>query len=353
MIKHWRTEGSFFMNAFLKFIFWLLLLSLAAACSAQIPVRSGPSLIGDIPSLRLEREIRRAAQTAGGTVGVSAVHIESGRRMAFNAGERFPMASTYKIPIAVQFLTRVDQGEISLDQMVELKPRDLHPGSGILTSLFNKPGVVLSVWNFLELMLLISDNSATDLLLRLSGGPEAVTARMRALSIQDMRIDRPTANLIADSQGYRLPPEAQWTPELFKKLYETTTSESRRAAAARFAADPRDTTTPEAMTGLLERIYRGEILNRDSGALLMDIMERCRTGETRLKGILPAKTPVAHKTGTMSGITNDVGIMTLPDGAGHVAIAVFVKSSEKDFAERERAIGQIARSVYDYFLFQP
>jgi len=117
--------------------------------------------------------------------------------------------------------------------------------------------------------------------------------------------------------------------------------------------DPRDTSSPEAMVTLLERIYRGDTLKSESRALLLDIMERCRTGKGRLKGILPQETAVAHKTGTFSGITNDVGIITLPDEAGHVAIAAFVKASEKGPAERERAIAQIARAVYDFFLFQP
>ena len=337
----------------MKIISLLFLLSLSSACLAQTPAQVGPSFIADRPFQRIEGEITRAAQSAGGRVGISAIHIESGRRVALNAGEHFPMASTYKVPIAVQLLTRVDQGDILLEQMIEVKPSDLHPGSGLLISLFNKPGVVLSVWNLLELMLLISDNSATDLLLRLAGGPEAVTARMRALGIRDMEIHRPTINLIADSAGYNLPPETERTPELLIKLHEATTPESRKAAGAKFAADPRDTTTPEAMVGLLERIYRGEILKPKSGALLLDIMERCRTGGARLKGILPGETPVAHKTGTIGGITNDVGIITLPDSAGHIAIAVFVKSSEKNIAERERAIAQIARAVYDYFLFHP
>lgn len=341
------------MNPLLRIVSLVLLLSLSTAGFAQTPAKPGANSIADIPLQRLEREISRAAKSAGGTVGVSAVHIESGRRIALNSNERFPMASTYKVPIAVQLLTRVDRGEITLDQMIELKPSDLHPGGGILTTLLNKPGVVLSVRNLLELMLLISDNSATDLLLRLAGGPEAVTARMRAFGIQDMEINRPTINLIAESTGYPLPPEIEWTPELFKKLDKATTPESRKAAAGKFEADPRDTSTPEAMVILLERIYRGDLLKRESGALLIDIMERCQTGKARLKSILPSETVVAHKTGTIGSVTNDVGIITLPDDAGHVAIAVFVKSSEKEILERERAIAQISRALYDFFLFQP
>ncbi len=341
------------MSQSLRIVPLVLLLSLAPPGFAQIPAKPDTNPIADVALQRLEGEIARAAKSAGGIVGISAAHIESRRRIALNSRERFPMASTYKVPIAVQLFARVDQGEITLDQMIELKPSDLRPGSGTLTPLLNKPGVVLSVRNLLELMLRVSDNSATDLLLRLAGGPEAVTARMRALGIRDMEINRPTINLIADSTGYTLPPEIEWTPELFKKLHEATTPESRKAAARKFETDPRDTSTPEAMVTLLEQIYRGDLLKRESAALLLDIMERCQTGKARLKGILPSEIAIAHKTGTIDGITNDVGIITLPDDAGHVAIAVFVKSSDKEIAERERAISQIARAVYDFFLYQP
>jgi len=341
------------MNPLARILLLLLFLSFSAAGVAETTAETEATPLADVSFQRLEQEITRAAKSAGGTVGVNAIHIESGRWIALNSRERFPMASTYKVPIAVQLLARIDRGEITLDRMIELKPSDLHPGGGTLTTLLNKPGVVLSVRNLLELMLLQSDNSATDVLLRLAGGPEATTACIRALNIQDMEINRPTINLIADCTGYTLPPENEWTPELFKKLYNATTPESRKTAARKFEADHRDTSTPEAMVMLLERIYRGDLLRPESRALLLDMMERCQTGEARLKGILPSETIVAHKTGTIGGITNDVGIITLPNDAGHVAIAVFVKSSEKGIPERERAIAQIARAVYDFFLFQP
>jgi len=90
----------------------------------------------------------------------------------------------------------------------------------------------------------------------------------------------------------------------------------------------------------------------ESADLLLDIMRRCQTGQTRLKGILPEGTEVAHKTGSIGGTTNDVGIVTLPDNTGHVAIAVFVKASDKPVAERERAIAEIARTTHDFFLYE-
>jgi beta-lactamase class A len=303
---------------------------------------------------RLEREVARLSKLSGGTMGVAAIHLETGRRVSLNGAEAFPMASAFKVPIAVQLLTRVDQGEIGLDQMVEIKQSDLHPGSGTLTELFNKPGVALSVRNLLELMLLISDNSATDIALRLAGGPAAVTARMRALGCEGIRVDRSTAVLIGDWLGVaNLPPEEKWTPATWMLLAAAVKPEDRAAAAKRFDADPRDTSTPDAMARLLERIQRKDLLKQNSGELLLDILRRCKTGEARLKGLLPQGTVVAHKTGTIGGTTNDVGIITLPDGAGHVAIAIFVKASEKEIPARERAIAEVARAVHDFFLFNP
>jgi N-acyl-D-amino-acid deacylase len=318
----------------------------------RVPL-SSTSPAGDVTLGRLEREIVRLSEAAGGSVGASVLHLETGRRVSLRRGERFPMASTFKVPVAVQLLERVDRGELSLDQMVTIRPRDLHPGSGTLASLFNKPGVALSLRNLLELMLLISDNSATDLALEAAGGAAAVTARMRALGIEGIDVSRPTIRLIADWAGWTLPDESEWSPELYRKLAEAVTAAEAGAAHARFDADPRDTSTPDAMVALLERIHRKDLLKPGTAALLLDVMLRCQTGEARLKGILPAGTPVAHKTGTIGGTTNDVGIVTLPDGAGHLALAIFVKSSGKAVAARERVIAELARAAHDFFLFHP
>ena len=325
-----------------------LIISVACLLGAQAFAQSK-----DVNLSRLEREMARLAQVAGGVVGATAIHLETGRKASINGAERFPMASTFKVPIAVELLRRVDSGELRLDQMIELKPTDIHPGSGTLSDLFNKPGVALSVRNLLELMMLISDNSATDVCLRLAGGAPAVTARMRALGITGINVDRSTLQLIADWIGIDKPADRDVDLATFVRLSSAVKAEERSAAGKRFDADPRDTSTPEAMTALLEMIFRKTPVKSESADLLLDIMRRCRTGDARLKGRLPAGTIVAHKTGTIGGSTNDVGIITLPGGAGNVAISVFVKTSTKDVAQREAAIAEIARAVHDYFLFHP
>lgn len=330
-------------------------------CLCMAGILATTALAKDEASLvRLQREVERLAKSVDGTLGVCAIHIETGRRISLHGGERFPMASTFKIPLALQLLSRVDKGEEKLDRMIELHASDLHPGSGAISDLLKQPGVSLSLRNLLELTLILSDNSATDIVMRESGGPEAVTAHLKELHIEGIRVDRPTIFLIQAVSGIKLPAEKDWTPEVFTKAFEVSDKqkpEAQKELIKKFVADPRDTATPDGMADLLARLWRKELLKKESTSLLLEILGRCQTGPGRLKGLLPTGTEVMHKTGTMMTVTqcttNDVGIVTLPDKAGHIAIAVFVKASEKSAEEQERAIANISRAVHDYFLFHP
>ena len=322
---------------------------------ALLALRSVPGIaqVADPNLRRLESEITRLSSISGGKVGVGIIHLETGRELFVNGAEPFPMASTVKVPIAVELLARVQAGTVRLDSMITVRPNDLHPGSGTLTGLFNDPGVSLSVHNLLELMLLISDNSATDMVLKVAGNGAAVNSRLSALGIKGISVDRPTIHLIADAVGVKnLGPESGWSLAMFDSLRRMVTPGEVLAARQAFYQDRRDTATPEGMARLLAKISRGEALGPERTAQLLDIMLRCETGAMRLKGLLPPEVPVRHKTGSLGlGVANDVGIIDLPDGAGRVVVAVFVKESTRDVAAQERAIAQIARAAYDYFLF--
>lgn len=320
--------------------------------SAPVREASAPdTLPGELDELRQEIESYEEL-LEGGKVGVGVLHLESGRSLFYRGDERFPMASTYKVPIATQLLARVDDGEMSLDSLVEVRKGHLHPGSGVLEELFDDPGVILSVRNLMDLMLLISDNSATDLCMRLAGGPDAINRKMRELGVGDLRVDRPTVALIADYYGVdSLPPTDRVTPETWEELTEGIPEEEREAAREAFNRDPRDTSTPRAMTGLLERIWRSEALSDSSTALLKDVLREVRTGTARLKGMLHDSTEVSHKTGTIGGTLNDVGVIELPPGEGHVITVVFTKESELDRIDRAEVVAHVARAVYDFFRF--
>ncbi|MDH5588527.1 MAG: class A beta-lactamase [Gemmatimonadota bacterium] len=331
-----------------------------AACAATVltlaatalPAQTIPE--GDPALARLAAEMERLESISGGSMGVAAIHLETGREVYLNADVPFPMASTFKVPVAVQLLTRVDRGEISLSDMVELDSMDLHPGSGTLSRLFDDPGVILSRRNLMELMLLISDNSATDLTLAGAGGAAAVTARMEALGVAGVRVDRPTSLLIGDWVGIEgAPADGRISPALWRSLASDLTPEARDAAATAFATDLRDTSTPRGMAHLLRLIWKGEAVSARSTEILLDVLRRVETGGARIKGILPPETVVAHKTGTIGASTNDVGIVYLPGDAGHVVTVVFVKDSDNPTTEREAAIAQVSRAIHDFFLFNP
>jgi beta-lactamase class A len=300
----------------------------------------------------LEREFARFEAMSGGTMGIAALHLESGRSAWLNADEAFPMASTYKVPIAVRLLDMVDEGQLELDQRIDIGVEEYSPGSGMLAKLLDDPGLTVSVHNLLEIMLLISDNTATDRLLETVGGGDAVTGHMRSIGVEGVRVDRSTIRLIGDWIGVRDMPTAsgrRWDD--YVALAEALPPGEQEQAQRAFELDPRDTATPRGMATLLEKVWRGEALSPASGELLIDIMERCETGEARLKGLLPDGTVVAHKTGTIGRTTNDVGVITLPDNRGRIIVVAFVKGSNLDGPARERAIAEAARAAHDYFLF--
>jgi beta-lactamase class A len=307
------------------------------------------------PSIaRLERQIEFVSHATDGVVGVSAVHIESGRAVSVHGAEGFPMASAFKVPVAIQLMTLVDQAKLTLGKMVELSAADLHPGSGKISELMFHPGVALSVENLMEMMLVISDNSAADLMLREAGGPDAVTARMRELGLPGIRVDRSTALLISDWTGAKnVPPESQWNRDMWDRLYNAVPNSEHMQARRAEMRDPKDTATPDDMTKLLVHIWRKDLFTPASAQVLLGMMERCQTGKTRIKGMLPQGTDVAHKTGTLGGVANDVGVITLPGDLGHVAISVFTKASNKPEEMAEKAVAEVARTVYDYFVLVP
>ena len=286
-------------------------------------------------------------------MGFAAINIETGRRIALKSSERFPMASTYKLPIAIQLLTLVDEGKEQLDHIIKLEPKDIRPGGVPLTDKFKYGESAVSVRDLLRMMMMVSDNTASDLILRLAGGPQVVNARMRSLGIEDMSIDRSAIEHVFDMFGLPLPPESEWGPGRYVNVLTSVPADKQRAAAEQYVRDPRDTSTPDAMVSLLVHLYRENLVKPKTATLLLGIMRRCQTGDARLKGLLPAGTEVAHKTGTAMGIVNDVGIITLPNGAGHIAIVVFIKGSKLSVAECERSIAEVARSAYDYFLSGP
>jgi beta-lactamase class A len=318
-------------------------------------VRPGAQSPSAVHLDRLRGRIEAAMPAAQGVVGVVVKHLESNVSLSVNGDEPFPMASTFKLPVLVELHAMARAGTLNWDERVEVTSTDQHLGSGDITPLFDPPGVAMSMRNIANMMMMISDNSAADICLAKAGAAK-VTARMRGMGITGIRVDRSCQELILDFQGRdtaRLKDLAR--DDLREALRrEPQTAQglvARFAADDRVAADPRDTATPNAMVMLLEKIWRGEAVDRAASDAMLELLKRCRTGAGRIPGLLPNGTVVAHKTGTLGGVVDDVGIVYLPDGAGHLAIAVMSKRTRVSTEEVERVIANIARFAYDYFLF--
>ena len=265
----------------MRFIaFFLSLLALAAQ----------PAVAASSPSLSsLEQQLSDLISNKSADVGIAALDLNTGETVSIKGNTPFPMASTVKVAIAALYLAQVDHGRRSLDDTI----------SGV------------SARNLMKRMLIHSDNHATDMLLKDLGGPSAVHDWLQDNGITGLRVDRTIAQLLKSKRDL-------W--------------------------DRRDSSTPVAMVQLLQRIYKAELIKPESRNYLLDLMAQCQTGKNRIKALLPSGTPVEHKTGTLDGLTDDVGFITLPDGR-RVAVAIFARGG----SNRPRTIAETARAIYDGF----
>jgi beta-lactamase class A len=277
----------------------------------------------------LEAELARIASESDGTVAISVVHVESGERVGLRSGEALPMASVYKLPISIAAMAQVQSGALKRSTAIRIDPDDYRRGHSPLADRMKGRPTTITVREAIEMILVDSDNTASDALLRSVGGPERVMAELRRLGVAGVDVSRSER-------------------ELGSALDDAKDENDAAAARSRFLADRRDVASADALADLLVRLYRGELLDESGTRFVLETMGRCRTGLHRLRAGIPAGVPLAHKTGTWGaiGTVNDVGIVTLPDGRGHLAIAVLVSASTRGTEADERTVAAVGRAVY-------
>lgn len=303
------------------------------------------------PDTALEARLDDIARRCNGRCAIAVKELGTGAVARVNADTHIPLMSVVKLPVALAVLDGVDHGRWSLTTPVTLLAQDMHP-RGWLGDRYPRGGGPVEVHRLLVLMLTRSDNSAADAMMRLVGGPLAVTAWLESRGIHDLRVDRTERGLGNDWYGLAPGADTMGSAEEIRALRAQVSDAVHDSAARAMMLDPRDTGTPEACVTVLERLWRGDLLSAAMTDTLKSILARCKTAPERMPALLPRGTPVARKTGTggmWNGVTvaiNDVGVMRLPNGED-VAIAVLVGEPRGPVVRAERLIARVARTVFD------
>lgn len=297
------------------------------------------------PLERLRPRLQELADAFPGVLGVAVRDIKTGEEISINGDRPFPMASVYKVPIMVEVFRQIEAKKFSLDDRIELGDEHRTLGSGVLTLLSN--GLKPAIKDLVTLMIVLSDNEATDILLK-KVGAENVTATMRSMGLNNIRVDRTTFELIRDYVGFM---DENARGKTYKEIIAMSatrrvTPEKQAEAEREFAKVMKDVSSPRDMALLLEKIYKGEAAGRESCQMMMTILGQQMFNQ-RLPRYLPESSRMAHKTGTIGSTTNDAGVMFVRGNP--IAIAVFTVEKRAPRGEIEELMGRLTRVVYDFF----
>ena len=255
------------------------------------------------------RNPKTIEEETGGRLGVALVDSKGALLLGFNRDERFAMCSTFKAPLAAAVLLGVEGGKFGLEGEIPFSKADLLDHAPVVKK--NLKRGRMSMGELAEAAVEVSDNSAANLLLPMLGGPEGLTAFMRAHGDTMSRLDRTEPALNENADG-----------------------------------DPQDTTTPAAMAGLMGRLIFRD-MKAESADTLRGWLNGSTTGDKRIKAGLPEGWTSGSKTGTCGTAYNDVAVVKSPAGDEYI-LAVYLDRPTVDAKAAEAAIAETARAALDF-----
>ncbi len=255
-------------------------------------------------------EISAIERRVGGRLGVMLVSPDDRLVLANRETERFPICSTFKLPLAVMILSDVDAGRLSLDRELAVGDRPVVENSPVIERLERDGVDSISVGDALAAAMTQSDNSAANLLLTLVGDNSGYSRRIEAAFGNDsIRMDRSEGVLNEDA--------------------------SRRE----------DTATPDAMVAVLARVFHGEALSAESRRMLRDWMQQSRTGASRVRAGLPEGLTAGDKTGTCTRTYNSVGWIEAGGSGQYWLYAAYLDQTAASENDAEAALADVGRLV--------
>jgi beta-lactamase class A len=305
----------------------------AAVCGVCVafalasPIRAQTPNPPQTPLQRLQASIERTTRSINATWGIYVKSLDTGEEIAIDADRQMETMSTIKIPLMIEAFEQIKAGKFQLTDKYALAGDDIRPGTGIIQRL--DPGAVLSVKDLITLMIIVSDNTATDVLYRMVGGPEAVTRRMQAMGL---RMTHPVNNGSTWFAALRAAPN----PEAFY----------------REGKHPYGLSTPREMGALLEKMERGELVDKSSSNLMLQIM-RGQVYRSRIPRYITSYR-VPHKTGDfLPFVGDDVGMLEMTGTPSKtIIVSIFTGNHFGSGEALENAIGLVAKEVGDYFAYR-
>ena len=287
-------------------------IGIAASTVSRVVAQVTKDLIFQYQDAAAKREIERLEKRIGGRLGMALTAADGKIDYSYRGGERFAMCSTFKAPLAFAILSAASEGKIDLKREFALKPDDLVPYAPFAEERLSA-GKPVTYLELAKAAVTLSDNAAANLLLRAIGGPEGLTAFIRAAGDTVTRLDR-------------------MEPELNENA----------------AGDPRDTSTPEAFSKLFYNLMIGT--DRPANwQIVYDWMAASQTGLARIRLGLPYGWPVGNKTGTAGeGLAYNDAAIFWPSFSGYGGdkpriLTVFIDRPTENAAVVERTIAEAAK----------
>ena len=249
-------------------------------------------------------------QEFGGRIGVMAVDISSGRTWKYRPHERFPMMSTFKPLACAHMLTLAENGAIDPGAAIPIHEADLVPYAPVTASHVGGKG--LSLLELCEATLRTSDNVAANLVLRATGGPSALTEYIRSLGDQITRLDRVEVELNEAKPG-----------------------------------DPRDTTTPAAMVGLLKNLLLGQGVSKTAQEQLKEWMVANAVSDTMLRSVLPDGWRIADRSGAGQNGSRAISAVVWKNDDTPILVGIYITQSVADMATLNKAIAEIGDQIFN------
>jgi beta-lactamase class A len=287
-----------------------------------IPLLFGVASLAQAPAASLEAHLAPLAEAHKGDVAIAVKHLGTGETFFLNADEPMPTASLIKLPVMIEVYQQVAEGKVKLSDPITLKQDDKVGGSGILTDHFG-PGATFSLLDAVRLMIVFSDNTATNLVLD-KIGIGATAKRMEEWGFPNTKIHA--------------------------KSFKGSTTSVFPDRTKRFGLG---STTAREMIELLEKLHQGKLVSPEACKAMLEHLKKCEDKD-KFPRFLPPRVVVAHKTGSVNDARTDAGILYFPEGP--VAVCVLTNNNEDRSWQPDNAgnllCARLAKRIYEYYRSQ-